>query len=91
VLCFLLVCVLSSFSHPQQLIWFLIQFEEDRPDSLPSFLHTHAGHFQQTETNVCVIEYNDGTTAAVIGAGDVGWTYAGEQTIQVPLTGQPLS
>ncbi|WP_257656826.1 hypothetical protein [Parapedobacter lycopersici] len=37
------------------------------------------GHFQQTpQTNICVVEYNDGTMAAVIGAREVGWTYAGE-------------
>ena len=27
---------------------------------------------------MCVVEYNDGTKAAVIGARGVGWTYAGE-------------
>ena len=37
------------------------------------------GHFQLvSDTNMCVIEYNDGTQAAVIGAGDVGWTFVGE-------------
>ena len=37
------------------------------------------GHFQKnSQTNICVIEYNDGTKAAVIGTEDVGWTYAGE-------------
>lgn len=37
------------------------------------------GHFQQTpQTNMCVVEYNDGTKAAVIGGRGVGWTYAGE-------------
>src|SRR4051812_15850985 len=37
------------------------------------------GHFQEShEANLCIIEYNDGTKAAVIGVGDVGWTYAGE-------------
>jgi len=35
------------------------------------------GHFQQHPTNMCLVEYNDGTMAAVIGARDVGWTYAG--------------
>ena len=37
-------------------------------------------HFQQDmpKTNICVIHYNDGTQAAVIGARNVGWTYAGE-------------
>ncbi|MCR9264163.1 MAG: hypothetical protein NXH86_08380 [Flavobacteriaceae bacterium] len=38
-----------------------------------------AGHFQQhPQTNMCLIEYNDGTLAAVIGGRGVGWTYAGE-------------
>lgn len=36
------------------------------------------GHFKASETNTCVITYNDDTTAAIIGAGDVGWTFAGE-------------
>lgn len=36
-------------------------------------------HFQQQPlTNMCVVEYNDGTLAAVIGGRDVGWTYAGD-------------
>jgi hypothetical protein len=29
-------------------------------------------------TNICVIEYNDGTKAAIIGVALSGWTYAGE-------------
>jgi hypothetical protein len=37
------------------------------------------GHFQEaTAPNVCIIEYNDGTNAAVYSGRDVGWTYAGE-------------
>ncbi len=37
------------------------------------------GHFQQIEKpNVCLVEYNDGTKAAVYSGRDVGWTYAGE-------------
>ncbi len=37
------------------------------------------GHFQEiTKPNVCIVEYNDGTKAAVYSAQDVGWTYAGE-------------
>ncbi|KQS32920.1 hypothetical protein [Dyadobacter sp. Leaf189] len=38
-----------------------------------------AGHFQEIEKpNVCIVEYNDGTKAAVYNARDVGWTFAGE-------------
>ncbi len=33
---------------------------------------------QGNGTNMCLIEYNDGTKAAVIGGRGVGWTYAGE-------------
>ena len=33
---------------------------------------------KQGNTNMCLIEYNDGTKAAVIGARGAGWTYAGE-------------
>ena len=37
------------------------------------------GHFQQgLKPAVCIVEYNDGTYAAVISGSDVGWTYAGE-------------
>jgi hypothetical protein len=37
------------------------------------------GHFQDiAQPNVCIVEYNDGTKAAVFSAEDVGWTYAGE-------------
>ncbi len=37
------------------------------------------GHFQEgRRPNVCVVEYNDGTKAAVISGAGVGWTYAGE-------------
>ncbi len=37
------------------------------------------GHFQEGRNpNVCIVEYNDGTNAAVISGRDVGWTYAGE-------------
>jgi len=48
-------------------------------DSVANKFDFKPGHFQQaTQTNICVIEYNDGTKAAVIGAQGVGWTYAGE-------------
>ena len=33
---------------------------------------------EENQTNMCIVEYNDGTKAAVIGARNVGWTYAGE-------------
>lgn len=37
------------------------------------------GHFQQIEKpNVCLVEYTDGTKAAVYSGQGVGWTYAGE-------------
>jgi len=37
------------------------------------------GTFQAgRNSNVCIVEYNDGTNAAVISGGGVGWTYAGE-------------
>lgn len=36
-------------------------------------------HFQEgRKPNVCVVEYNDGSKAAVISGEGVGWTYAGE-------------
>lgn len=37
------------------------------------------GHFQEIgKPNVCIVEYNDGTKAAIYSAQGVGWTYAGE-------------
>jgi len=37
------------------------------------------GYFQEGKNpNVCIVEYNDGTNAAVISGTGVGWTYAGE-------------
>jgi hypothetical protein len=39
-----------------------------QPGSLPS----------GTQTNVCAVEYNDGTKAAVVSGRDVGWSFAGE-------------
>lgn len=37
------------------------------------------GHYQEIESpNICIIEYNDGTMAAVINAKGGTWTYAGE-------------
>jgi hypothetical protein len=37
------------------------------------------GHFQQGRSpNVCIVEYNDGTSGAVISGAGVGWTYAGQ-------------
>ncbi len=37
------------------------------------------GHFQERrKPNLCIVEYNDGSKAAVISGEGVGWTYAGE-------------
>jgi hypothetical protein len=38
-----------------------------------------SGHFEAGKNpNVCIVEYNDGTNAAVISGSDVGWTYAAD-------------
>ena len=48
-------------------------------ESVAKSFNFQPGHFQQADqTNMCIVENNDGTKAAVIGARDVGWTYAGE-------------
>ncbi|HQS50482.1 MAG: hypothetical protein B7X86_05755 [Sphingobacteriales bacterium 17-39-43] len=48
-------------------------------DSVAKRFEFKPGYFQESPgTNICVIEYNDGTKAAVIGGRGVGWTYAGE-------------
>jgi hypothetical protein len=48
-------------------------------DSVAKRFELQPGHFQQTaQANMCLVEYNDGTKAAVIAGRDVGWSYAGE-------------
>jgi hypothetical protein len=48
-------------------------------DSVTTSFHLKQGSFQENaQTNACIIEYNDGTKAAVISGRGVGWTYAGE-------------
>ncbi len=48
-------------------------------DAVAKKFELQPGHFQQSaQTNMCLVEYNDGTKAAVIGGRGVGWTYAGE-------------
>ncbi len=48
-------------------------------DSVAKSLNLKQGHFQENRrSNICIIEYNDGTQAAIIGSQDAGWTYAGE-------------
>ena len=38
-----------------------------------------AGHFQNgKQSNICIVEYNDGTKGAVISSEGAAWTYAGE-------------
>jgi hypothetical protein len=37
------------------------------------------GYFQEgKKPNICIVDYNDGTKAAVISGSGVGWTYAGK-------------
>jgi len=48
-------------------------------ESVRTNLDLKPGHFQEISApNVCIIEYNDGTKAAVYSATGGGWTYAGE-------------
>jgi hypothetical protein len=48
-------------------------------DSVTKSFDMKKGAFQQDpQANACIIEYNDGTTAAVLSGSDVGWTYAGD-------------
>jgi hypothetical protein len=48
-------------------------------DSVTKTFELKTGHFQEnTRANVCIVEYNDGTKAAVISGRGVGWTYAAE-------------
>jgi hypothetical protein len=48
-------------------------------ESVRTRLELKPGHFKEINTpNVCVVEYRDGTKAAVYSARGVGWTYAGD-------------
>ena len=48
-------------------------------DSVAKRFDLKQGIFQESaQANVCIVEYNDGTKAAVISGRGVGWTYAGE-------------
>lgn len=48
-------------------------------DSVAASFNFKKGHYQESGTaNICIIEYNDGTNAAIIGVRGSGWTYAGE-------------
>jgi hypothetical protein len=48
-------------------------------DSVAANFNLKQGIFQENaQANVCIVEYNDGSKAAVIASRDVGWTYAGE-------------
>jgi len=46
-------------------------------ESVRKNFNLNAGHFEGiSKPNVCIVEYNDGTKAAVYNADAVGWTYA---------------
>ena len=49
-------------------------------DAVRTSFDLKPGHFQETvrEPNVCIVDYRDGTKAAVYSVRGVGWTYAGE-------------
>ncbi|NND06167.1 MAG: hypothetical protein HKN87_07295 [Saprospiraceae bacterium] len=48
-------------------------------DSVAENFNLKQGYFQErAQTNICIVEYRDGTKAAIIGGSGVGWTYAGE-------------
>lgn len=48
-------------------------------DSVAAKFNVKPGAFPESaQANACIVEYNDGTQAAVISGRGVGWTYAGE-------------
>ena len=48
-------------------------------DSVAKNFELQTGYFQEKpQTNLCIVEYNDGTNAAVISDQGIDWTYAGE-------------
>jgi len=59
----------------------------DLLESLRKKFDLKPGHFQEHKSpNVCIVEYNDGTKAAVYSGEGVGWTYAAEIEKQVEPT-----
>lgn len=64
-------------------------------NSVAASLNRQPGHFQENERmNICIVAYNDGTKAAIIGSQGSGWTYAGEiegrdEPVIVSLLGFP--
>lgn len=64
-------------------------------NSVATHLSLKQGHFQEpARTNICVVEYYDGTKAAIIGSQRSDWTYAGEiegrnEPVVVSLLGFP--
>jgi hypothetical protein len=51
----------------------------DLLESVRKKFNLKPGHFQENKRpNVCIVEYNDGTKAAVFSGRGVGWTYAGD-------------
>ena len=48
-------------------------------ESVRTRLELAPGHFQDNKApNVCIVEYRDGTTAAIYSGRGAGWTYAGD-------------
>ena len=47
-------------------------------DSVTKHFDLTPGSVQESEARACLVDYNDGTSAAVISGQGVGWTYAGE-------------
>ena len=48
-------------------------------ESVSNKFELKPGHFQENaQANTCIVEYNDGTQAAVISGHGVGWTWAGD-------------
>jgi hypothetical protein len=64
-------------------------------NSVAASFDRQAGYFQENQRmNICIVEYNDGTKAAIIGSQEPGWTYAGEiegrdEPVIVSLLGFP--
>ncbi|SKB30146.1 hypothetical protein [Daejeonella lutea] len=70
----------QSIRGPEAMKWIESnQWSVKLLNAAAAHLNLQAGHFQDTpRTNICVIEYLDGTKAAIIGSQRSDWTYAGE-------------
>src|SRR5690606_9852272 len=86
----------QSIRGPEALKWIEANtWANQLLNSVAVSFNRQPGHFQENQRmNICIVEYNDGTKAAIIGSQGSEWTYAGEiegrdEPVIVSLLGFP--